>query len=1016
LGRDWLQEIKLNWPQLNHVEDHSDLHEILQEYSEVFKEELGTMKGITAKIYIDPAAQPKYCKARPVPYALRPKIEEELERLTTEGTIEPVPFAEWATPIVPIVKSNGQVRICGDYKATVNQVSRLDNYPIPKTEDLVATIGGGEKFSKLDMSHAYQQLLLDEESKKYLVINTHKGLFAYNRLPYGVSSAPGIFQRVMENLLQGIPYTVVRVDDVLVSGRNDAAHLQNLKEIFRRLTEANLRLNREKCTFMASEVTYCGLIIDKNGARTVPDKVQAIVEAPAPQTVTQLKSYLGMLNFYHRYLPDVSNVLAPLHRLLKNGAAWVWGPEQQEAFKRSKELLSRSPVLVHFDSNKEIILACDASPYGLGAVISHRMEDGSERPIAFASRSMSVAEKKYSQLDKEGLALIFGVKKFHQYLYGKHFTLYTDHQPLVGLFAEEKPVSVMASARVQRWALTLAAYEYTIKYRAGKCNANADALSRLPVAEAPQFTPVPAEVIGLMEMMDSTPVNAQKIKNWTLRDPVLSEVVTFTMQGWPEHNPREELFPYWSRRLELATEDGCLLWGNRVVVPPQGRNDILQELHEAHPGVVRMKLLARSYLWWPSINQDIEDKVRHCQQCQLNQKAPEAVTMHPWEYPKRPWSRVHVDYAGPFWGKMFLIIVDAYSKWIDVHPTDVATSEATIDKLRVTFANQGVPEVLVSDNAACFTSDEFQKFLTRNGVKHLTSPAYHPASNGLAERAVQTFKEGMKKLQGGSINTRVSRFLFHYRTTPQTVTGQSLAELLNNRRYRTALDAIRPNWTEKLKQQEFGRQQSRLKKQQTVYPGSSVYVKNFSGSGPQWLCGTVVTASDSIAIVEVNGKQIRRHLDHVRIKPDFDHFEDPANSCQENSDIKEQEELVRGSQETQHESQCDPLESTLAPEATTDVQIGADTQDMTAEESASRPLTTGPTTTQHAASTTSTTTSSSTGVPVRRDSATTTRSTTVPTQPNQRCATVGELHKVNHLHASRTTSADFGVLFVVGLP
>ena len=491
LGRDWLQQIRLSWPKVEWVQqlaDDSRLHTLLNKYSDIFIAELGTMKGTTAKIYVDPTAQPKYCKARSVPYALRPKVEDELKRLVAEGTIEPVQFSEWATPIVPVMKSNGECRICGDYKTTINRVSRLDNYPIPKTEDLLAMIGGGEKFSKLDMSQAYQQLLLEEDSKKYLVINTHKGLFAYNRLPYGVSSAPGIFQRVMENLLQGIPFMVVRVDDVLVSGKNDAEHLNNLEEVFRRLADANLRLNKVKCVFMAPEVTYCGHVIDRNGVRTVPEKVQAIVEAPSPQTVAQLQSYLGMLNFYHRYLPNIATVLAPLHMLLKGGMKWQWGKQQENAFVESKKLLLQSTVLVHFDSEKELILACDASPYGIGAVLSHRMEDGSERPIAFASRSMSDTERRYSQVDKEGLAVIFGVKKFHQYLLCKHFVLYTDHKPLVGLFAEDKPIPAMASARTQRWALTLAAYEYSIRYRPGKCNANADCLSRLPVGEAPTET------------------------------------------------------------------------------------------------------------------------------------------------------------------------------------------------------------------------------------------------------------------------------------------------------------------------------------------------------------------------------------------------------------------------------------------------------------------------------------------------------------------------------------------------
>jgi len=230
---------------------------------------------------------------------------------------------------------------------------------------------------------------------------------------------------------------------------------------------------------MAPEVTYCGLVIDRHGVRTVPEKVKAIVDAPAPQTVMQLQSYLGMLNFYHHYLPDVSTVLAPLHMLLKRGVKWQWGMRQEKAFAESKKLLLNSAVLVHFDSDKEVILACDASPHGVGAMILCKMEDGSERPIAFASRSMSDAEKQYSQLEKEGLALIFGVTEFHQFLYGKNFTLYTDNKPLVGMFAENKPISAMPSARIQRQALTLAVYEYTIRYKT-------DAMSRLPLVNAPK--------------------------------------------------------------------------------------------------------------------------------------------------------------------------------------------------------------------------------------------------------------------------------------------------------------------------------------------------------------------------------------------------------------------------------------------------------------------------------------------------------------------------------------------------
>ena len=408
-------------------------------------------------------------------------------------------------------------------------------------EDLLATLGGGEKFTKLDMSQAYQQLQLDDESKWYTTINTHKGLFQYNRLPYGISSAPGIFQRNMENLLQNISYVIVQVDDILVSGAKDEDHLKNLEEVFKRLAKAGLRLKKGKCVFMEPQVTYLGHRVSKEGIQPMEDKVEAITNAPPPRNVSELKSYLGMINYYQKFLTNLSSVLAPLHSLLNSKTHWHWGKDQQQAFEQSKSFLKSSRLLVHYDDKKELILACDASENGLGAVLSHKMEDGSEHPISFASRTLTKAETNYSNLKREALAAISGVKKFHQYLYGRQFIPETDHKPLES-----------SAARIQRWALTLAAYNYTIKYKPGIEHGNADALSRLPLPVRPQTTPVPAETVRTMELLDSTPVGVKEIQEGTRTDVVLSQVVKFVQRGWLSRNKDEALQPYFERKQELS--------------------------------------------------------------------------------------------------------------------------------------------------------------------------------------------------------------------------------------------------------------------------------------------------------------------------------------------------------------------------------------------------------------------------------------------------------------------------------
>ena len=265
------------------------------------------------------------------------------------------------------MKPDKSIRICGDFKQTINKVSKLERYPIPRINDVFATLSGGTSFSKLDLSQAYQQLVLDDESKQYTVINTHRGLFRYNQLPFGIASAPGIFQRTMEGLLGGFPHVFVYLDDILVTGTSEEEHLKNLEIVLQRLHSASLHLKKEKCKFLINDVTYLGHKIDAQGLHPLQNKIDAIVKAPRPRTVTELKAFLGLLNYYGKFIHNLASILHPLYQLLGNDVKWTWTQERENAFNEAKSLLTSDSLLIHFDPTKDLVLACDASAYGIGA-------------------------------------------------------------------------------------------------------------------------------------------------------------------------------------------------------------------------------------------------------------------------------------------------------------------------------------------------------------------------------------------------------------------------------------------------------------------------------------------------------------------------------------------------------------------------------------------------------------------------------------------------------------------------
>ena len=341
LGRNWMQHIRLDWQRVGVVAQKptKTLQSLLDTHAALFKEELGTIQPFAAKLKVRPDASPKFHKPRPVPLAIREAIEQELNRLEACGTIKKVSYSEWAAPIVAVPKRDGHFRICGDYKVTINQALEVDQYPLPQPDTLFATLAGGKTFSKIDLSSAYQQLVLDEDSVQYVTVNTHRGLYQYTRLPFGVASAPAMFQQVMDQILQGIPGVICYIDDILVTGTTEAEHLQHLAEVFHRLEKHGVRVKESKCSFMQDSVEYLGHRIDASGLHATKEKLQAVLHSPKPRNVQELRSFLGLLNYYGKFIPNLSTLIHPLNSLLQQGRKWAWTPECAQAFKQLRRPL-----------------------------------------------------------------------------------------------------------------------------------------------------------------------------------------------------------------------------------------------------------------------------------------------------------------------------------------------------------------------------------------------------------------------------------------------------------------------------------------------------------------------------------------------------------------------------------------------------------------------------------------------------------------------------------------------------
>lgn len=873
MGRTWIRMLNVNINDcynLTHERHDSTVETLRKEYPEVFADGLGTCK-IRMQLHLSDKT-PVYVKARPLPLALRAPVERELERLQRDDVIYKVDRSDYGTPIVPVVKKNGDIRICGDYKTTINPLLKDFHYPLPRIEEIFATLAGGVVFSKLDLSHAYQQFCLTEDSQPMTAISTHVGTWVYKRVPFGIKCIPENFQKVIEEILSGLPSTVVFCDDICISGLNAKNNLENVRAVLMRLRDAGLRVNWSKCEFFKESVTYLGYRIDKHGLHADEKKIEAIVSAPVPKDVSQLKSFLGLVNFYAKFCYNISDILKPMYELLKKDVKWSWSEQCEIGFNKIKSVLSSSPVLAHYDPKLPLILSVDSSSYGLGAVLAHRYPDGSERAVSCASRTLNSHELNYSQLDKEALAIIFGVTKHHQYLYGRHFLLRSDHRALSYIFGKNKGIPQTAASRLQRYAVRLAAYDYDIDFIPSSRNCYADALSRLPLERTVRHNYDEDILEGsyLNFVQDVLPVTCYQVKVETNKDSQLNKIVGYVKFGWPERLACEKEKVFFLKRDNLFIEHGCLVWGYRVVIPTTLRGTVLRELHSGHIGIVKMKQAARNYFWWEGLDADIERTCRECSACASQRDQPPPAPLHSWPWPAEPWSRLNVDFLGPYRNKYYFVLLDAHTKWLEVAGVSSTSAPVVISCLRKMFARFGLPKSIVSDNGPPFSSKEYSSYLEKNGIKRLLVAPYHPASNGAAENAVRTVKQVLKKatFEGEDYEVAISRFLFTYRNTEHCTTQKEPALAMFGRRLRGRLDLLRPSTGEVVRAAQAAAEQRRAGVSRDLAPGDNVLVRDYVNKDVKWKEGVIVdkTGPVSFQVKTQDNRMSKRHVDQLLTK------------------------------------------------------------------------------------------------------------------------------------------------------
>ncbi|XP_062557896.1 uncharacterized protein K02A2.6-like [Armigeres subalbatus] len=854
--------------------------DILKIEGEVFnvtskEEKVGKVKNLQVGVNIDQKVVPVQQPARRLPIPLQELVESKLQDLLKQDIIEPAPLkVTWASPLVVTPKDSGRsVRLCVDMRRA-NEAIIPDRHPLPTFDEIMPHLDGCKFFSKIDLVKAFHQIELAPSSREITTFVTPNAYYRYKRLMFGMNCAAEIFQREIERILRGLKGTKVFIDDILVYAKTQEEHDRRVQAVLCRLEEFGLTVNMVKSEIGKTAVDFMGHTLSARGISPMNDKVSAIQAFRRPLNATEMRSFLGLVNYVGKFIPSLSSLSAPLRQMTIKGVPFNWTKEGKRAFEVIKSALVKPEHLGYFSPKNPTTLITDASANGLGAVLLQYTQ-GEPRVISYASKSLTKTEKKYSTLDKEALAIAWATERFRMYLTGLDFTIKTDHKPLVAIFSQTS----IPNQRQERWVLKMQAYRYKIDFVPGKINI-ADPLSRLSevLGDKSFDRSSEADLFAIVEVNKPAAITMNDIIQSSQNDDELQKVKSALHSGkW------DDIRQYAPFKSELCFINDILLRKNRIVVPQNLRAVVLTLAHIGHPGREKMKRRMRVAVWWPGMDVAVEKTCKECFNCQLVAPFEKPEPLRIRDLPSASWIHLSGDFLGPLPdGCYIFVLIDLYSRFVLAEPMKQTTTGEVIRFLKESFTRMGLPCVLTFDNARNFSSQELKDYCVDKGIKLTHTTPYYPSANGEVERQNRSILKVLKiaRQQGTNWKEALQEYLYMYSVTPHSVTGVPPAQLMFGRRFRDLIphlqlelcddeemrdrDSIIKHNAKEYRDKKVGARES------TIDIGDEVLLKNMtpqnklSSNFLPTAAKVIQRCGNNLTVETGNGQVYRRNTSHVK--------------------------------------------------------------------------------------------------------------------------------------------------------